>query len=330
MSLFERLSQRDRCFVVAEIGANHNGDLDTALRMITVAAETGADAVKLQSFLADHLTAKDSATYALLKRLEVPRAWYPIVSDAAAKAGLLFFSTATNSVTLQWLVEVDAPMYKIGSPNITHIPLIRETAALGKPIIMSTGMASLQEIDEAVQAVFETGNQKLALLHCVSHYPANPAEVNLRFMTTLKGLYDLPVGFSDHTLGIGIAVAAVALGARIIEKHITLDRGADGADHHYALEPGEFGAMVRAIRDVEQALGTHAWRRSPAEEANRAAYHRTLHAACDIAAGDLIKSEMLAVIRPADGLHPRHLSDVVGRRAAKRIPRDAPITWSDV
>lgn len=317
-------------FIIAEIGSNHNGDLDTALKLINIAGDLGANAVKFQSFLADHLTTRDSDTYALLKRIEMPKAWYPVLKDAAGKRGMVFFSTATNPITLGWMMEVGVEMFKLASPNITHIPLIRHTASLGKPIIMSTGMATFQEIDEAVQAVFDTGNRQLALLHCVSEYPANPEGINLKFIGTLKRMYGLPVGFSDHTLGIGTAVGAVALGAQIIEKHITLSRQTPGPDHHYALEPSEFEGMVKAIRDVEKAVGSPAKQITEKERKLRFEYFRSLHAARDIRAGEEIREEMVAVIRPANGLHSRHLRDVVGRRAACDIPKDSPLTWSHV
>lgn len=330
MDLYAKLCSHERTFIIAEIGSNHNGDLDTALKLIDMAGDLGADAVKFQSFLADHLTTRDSPTYDMLKRIEVPKAWYPVLKEAAARRGMVFFSTATNEITLGWMMEVEVEMFKLASPNITHIPLIRYTANLGKPIIMSTGMATFQEIDEAVQAVFNTGNHQLALLHCVSEYPANSQDINLKFIDTLKRMYDLPVGFSDHTIGVGAAVGAVALGAQIIEKHITLSRQTPGPDHHYAMEPPEFEAMVKGIRDVEQAVGSHVKRLTEGEQRLRLEYFRSLHAARDIKTGEEVREDMIAVIRPANGLHPRHLSDMVGRRAVCDLPKHSPLNWSHV
>jgi N,N'-diacetyllegionaminate synthase len=328
--LFARIADPARCFIVAELGSNHDGDFDTALRLMDIAREAGADAVKFQSFLADHLVTRDSPDYDLLKRLELPRAWYPRLKHEASSRGLVFFSTATNDVTLGWMEEIGVELYKIGSPNLTHLPLIAKTAGFGKPVIMSTGMAGLAEIDEAVRAARNAANEELALLHCVSLYPADPRVLNLRAIETLARCYPYPIGFSDHSLDIGTAIAAVALGARVIEKHLTLDRGRAGPDHHYALEPKPFIAMSRNIRAIDQALGDGRKILSRQETANAARYWRSLHAARDLAAGAVLAPDSIAVVRPNDGLHPRHLGDVVGLRLTRPLAAGAPITWDAV
>ncbi len=327
MTVYEKISDPTRTFVVAEIGSNHNGDFNLALRLMDVAEKAGADAVKFQSFLADHLVRRDHPDYQLLKRVELPREWYARLKDEAAKRGLEFFSTATNEVTLGWMEEIGVELYKIASPNVTHLPLIRETAALGKPVIMSTGMAGMQQIDEAVQAFTSTGNDQLCLLHCVSEYPARPESINLRVIQTLQMMYPYPIGFSDHTLELGTAIAAVALGARVIEKHVTLDRSMKGPDHHYALEPHEFAAMTANIRSVEAALGSGRKAISAAEREQSARYWRSLHAATDLAAGTVIAPEHIAVIRPNDGLHPRHFDEIIGMRVVRPLKAGQPITW---
>ena len=325
--IFQRIADPKRCFVIAEIGSNHDGDFDTALRLMDVARAAEADAVKFQSFLADHLVTRDNPDYALLKRLEVPRDWYPRLKRAAEERGLVFFSTATNDVTLGWMEEVGVELYKIGSPNLTHLPLVATTARFGKPVIVSTGMAGFREIDEAVATFNATGNPELALLHCVSVYPAEPSLLNLRVIETLAAAYPYPVGFSDHSLDIGTAVAAVALGARIIEKHVTLDRARSGPDHHYALEPDPFIAMGRNIRIVEQALGDGK-KIVPAREAENAErFWRSLHAARDLAEGAVLTRDAVAIVRPNDGLHARHFDAVVGRRLVRPVRAGAPITW---
>jgi sialic acid synthase SpsE len=322
------LGDAGRTFVIAEIGSNHDGDFGEALRLMDVAAEAGADAVKFQSFLADHLVSRDSPDYELLRRIELPREWYPRLKEEAAARRLEFFSTATNEITLGWLQECGAELYKIASPNLTHLPLIRTTAAIGKPLIMSTGMASMAQIDEAVQTFLGTGNRQLALLHCVSEYPARPEAVNLRFIQTLSAVYPFPIGFSDHTLGIGTAIAAVALGARIIEKHVTADRTRRGPDHHYALEPNEFVTMTRNIREVEMSLGSPHKVVSPVERDKADQYWRTLHAAAHLPAGTMLTSDHIKIIRPNDGLHARHLGDVVGMRTTRALDAGAAITWT--
>jgi N-acetylneuraminate synthase/N,N'-diacetyllegionaminate synthase len=292
-----------------------------------IAREADADAVKFQSFLADHLVTRDNPDYDLLKRLEVPRAWYPRLKRAAEERGLVFFSTATNDITLGWMEEIGVELYKIGSPNLTHLPLIATTAAFGKPVIVSTGMAGFVEIDEAVRIFTATGNAELALLHCVSVYPAEPSLLNLRAIGTLSAAYPFPIGFSDHSLDIGTAVAAVALGARVIEKHLTLDRTRPGPDHHYALEPKAFIAMGRNIRIVEQALGDGRKIVPPREAENSARYWRSLHAVRDLAAGAVLTRDAVTIVRPNDGLHSRHVDAVTGLSLARPLSAGAPITW---
>lgn len=321
-----RTSQR-KTFLIAEIGSNHDGQFEQALRLMDIAAEAGADAVKFQSFLADHLVLPGTAEHALLKRIEMPRDWYQRLQAEATQRGLIFFSTATNDVTLGWLEECGAAMYKIASPNLTHLPLIRKTAALQKPLVMSTGMATLQQIDEAVQTALATGNDKICLLHCVSEYPAQPASINLRFIESLRALYPFPIGFSDHTLEIGTAVAAVALGAVVVEKHLTLDRSLAGPDHHYALQPEEFIMMARNIRTVEAALGSPFKILTAGEREKSTRYWRSLHCRGDLPAGAVLTAEHVDVVRPNDGLHPRHLDDVLGMVLRHPLRAGQPITW---
>lgn len=316
-----------RTFLIAEIGSNHDGRFDQALRLMDVAVEAGADAVKFQSFLADQLVTKNNPDYNLLKRIELPREWYSRLRMEAEQRDLIFFSTATNDTTLGWLEECGVAMYKIASPNLTHLPLIRKTARFGKPLVISTGMAALQHIDEAVLTVVAEGNERICLLHCVSEYPARPASINLRFIETLRAMYPYPIGFSDHTLDIGTAVAAVALGAVVIEKHLTLDRTLPGPDHHYALEPNEFVTMARSIRTVEAALGSAHKQIGAEERAKSSLYWRSLHCRVDLDAGALLAAEHMEVVRPNDGLHPRHLGDVLGLALRRPLRAGQAITW---
>jgi sialic acid synthase SpsE len=230
-------------------------------------------------------------------------------------------------VTLAWLAEVGAELYKLASPNLTHLPLIREVAALGRPVIVSTGMAGMAEIDEAVTTFTGAGNRELALLHCTSEYPAQPEHLNLRAIPTLASTFPYPIGFSDHSLDGGTAVAAVALGAKVIEKHLTLDRTQPGPDHHYALEPDDFVRMGESIRIVERALGDGRKMPTSSERDKAAAYWRSLHAARDLPAGHVIKQEDVAVVRPNDGLHPRHLDDVLGMALDRPLRVGAPLRW---
>jgi sialic acid synthase SpsE len=327
MSVFEKISRNDRAFVICEIGSNHNGDFDLALRHMDIAQKAGADAVKFQSFLADHLLPRHDPAYEMHKKLELPQSWYPKLQKEATDRGMYFFSTATNEITLRWLDEVGVELFKVASPNLTHLPLIRNVAALGKMVIMSTGMATLEEIDEAVRAYTGSGNSQLALLHCVSQYPADPKNLRLKNIQGLQSVFPYPVGFSDHSLEIGTAIAAVALGARIIEKHMTLDRSMKGPDHHYSLEPADFISMVSNIRQVELALGTTERIIGEQEKKKSENMRRSIHAASDLPAGTVLSKEHISIIRPNNGLHTRHYEAVLGMTLSKPLKAQDPITW---
>lgn len=327
MNVYERIKDATKpVWVVAECGSNHNGDFDTAKALIEAAAEAGADAVKFQSFLADELVRRDSPDYAMLKRLEMPREWYAPLKAHAKALGLTWFSTVSNETTLGWLEEVGCEVYKVGSPTITHLPLIRKAAEIGRPMIISMGMGGEAEARSACSAV---GNERLVFLHCVSEYPAKSGDIqrlyDLNF--TLAGYsYSRPLGYSDHTMGIGTAVGAVALGARVIEKHFTLDRNQDGPDHHFASEPAEFAAMVKAIRECEASL-------TPVTRPTAHPALRTLHAREDLAAGTVLERRHFKVLRPAEageGLAPSRLVETVGRTLSRDVGADEAITSEDV
>ncbi|MDA1001178.1 MAG: N-acetylneuraminate synthase family protein [bacterium] len=317
-------------YVIAEIGANHNGDFDTACKMIREAKRAGADAVKLQSFLADQLVTRDHPEYESLKQTEMPRAWYAPLLEAAREAGITLFSTATNEITLAWMEEDGFPCYKIASGNITHLPLIRKVARLGKPLIVSTGSAGMGEIERAVETIRAEGNDAIMLLHCVSNYPAEPGEINLRFMKTMRRAFGCPVGYSDHTIGTAVPLAAVAAGASAVEKHFTLDKNAEGDDHVLSLEPDELARLIADIRIAEEALGSGVKVIGEKEKKGTLLSRRTLHAARVIPEGTTITEEMLSILRPADGLSPDMLDFVIGRVAKRKIEEQEPITWGDL
>jgi N-acetylneuraminate synthase len=249
------------------------------------------------------------------------------LAEAARAHGLDFFSTPFDPTAVDFLEGLDVPAYKIASFEIVDVPLLQAIARTGKPIIMSTGMASLAEIQEAVDAIRGAGNPQLALLKCTSAYPAPAEEMNLRTIPDLAARFGLPVGLSDHTLGAAAPIAAVALGASIIEKHFTLSRSDPGPDSPFSTEPGEFADMVRAVRTAEQALGRVSYDVSPAEAASRG-FRRSLFAVRDIRAGESFTADNVRSIRPANGLHPRHYLEVLSRRAATDIARGTPLDWS--
>jgi N,N'-diacetyllegionaminate synthase len=328
------------CYVIAEAGANHDRDLPKAKKLIEVAAQAGADAVKFQTYTGSGLYSKYTPPFEYLKdlttespvelldRIALPREWQPDLKSHADALGITWFSSPFDQAAVESLEEVGVAAYKIASFEIVDLELIRKCASTGKPVIISTGMAKLGEIEDALEACEKEGNDAVALLHCVSSYPAPPEHANLRAMETMRKAFGVPVGFSDHTLGYAVAVAAAALGADIIEKHFTLDRSAPGPDHPFALEPDELSAMVEGIRQAQSALGDgHKGGPTPSEAGEMYELaRRSLVAATDIAAGTVIERHMLTAKRPGFGIPPKYIDWVVGRRAKRDIRQDEVIT----
>lgn len=322
------------CFLVAEAGVNHNGSVELARRLVDAAADAGADAVKFQTFVASRLVTAEApkaeyqrqgtepgeSQYEMLRRLELSADAHRVLSGHAAARGILFLSTPFDGESADLLEELGVPAFKIASGELTNVPFLAHVARKGRPMIMSTGMASLEEVDAAVRVIREAGNPALVLLHCVSNYPADPADANLRALATMAGAFSVPVGYSDHTLGTQVALAAVALGACVVEKHLTLDRTLPGPDHRSSLEPAEFGALVSGVRVVERALGDGCKRPAASEAAIAAVARRSLVAAVDIPEGAILTGARIAVRRPGTGLPPGMLAQVVGRRAKRDIP----------
>ena len=331
---------KERVYIIAEMSANHNQDFDQAVRIIESAKEAGADAVKLQTYTPDTITINCDSDYFRIKgtiwegknlyelygEAYTPWEWQPKLKIIANDLGMDLFSTPFDHTAVDFLEKMDVPVYKVASFELVDIPLLRKIAQTGKPIIMSTGMATLAEIDEAVNAISEAGGNQLALLKCNSAYPAPPEEMNLRTIPHLAEAFGLPVGLSDHTLGIAMPVAAVALGACIIEKHFTLSRDIPGPDSAFSLEPDEFKAMVDAIRTAEKALGKIHYGVSEHEAKSRV-FRRSLFVVKDIRAREVFTQENVRSIRPGYGLSPKHVEDVLGRRAAKNIARGTPLAW---
>lgn len=328
-------------YIVAEMSANHNQDFDKAVEILKAARDSGADAIKLQTYTADTLTIdcaneyfriKDTVwdgrtLYELYQEAYTPWEWQPRLKEIANELGLEFFSTPFDETAVDFLEAIDVPVHKVASFETVDFPLLQRIVKTGKPIIMSTGMCTLAEIDEAVTVIRNAGCNQLALLKCTSGYPSPPEEMNLRTISHLVDAFNTPVGLSDHTLGISVAVAAVALGACILEKHLTLSRAAGGADSTFSLEPHEFKAMVEAVRTTEKALG-NVWYGVSPEETKSRKFRRSLFVVQDVKAGEVFTLKNVRSIRPGDGLHTRHLSEVIGRRAARDIERGTPLSWS--
>jgi pseudaminic acid synthase len=339
--MFESFIKGKRTFIVAELSANHGHRLETALKLVQAAKECGADAVKLQTYTADTITLDCSNEYFQIKHGTIwdgttlhklygeaytPWEWHRPIQEAVEREGMIFFSTPFDFSAVDFLESLNVPLYKIASFELVDLPLIRKVALTGKPAIISTGMATLGEIDEAVRTFRDAGGKQLVLLKCTSAYPTPPEEMNLRTIPHLAEAFDTPVGLSDHTLGIAVPVAAVALGACVIEKHLTMDRSEPGPDSAFSLEPAEFKSMVEAVRTAEQALGYVTYEASEKEKASRS-FRRSLFIVQDIKAGDIFTEENVRSIRPGYGLPVKHAVDVLGRRAARDIKRGTPLTW---
>lgn len=315
------------CFVIAEAGVNHNGSLDRAFEMIEVAAEAGADAVKFQTFNPDRLVLRSEAQYEMLVGLRLTDDEHGALMQRCTELGLLFLSTPFDEESADFLNGLGVAAFKLPSGEITNHAFLTHVARFGRPMIVSTGMATLDEVGEAVQTIRAAGNEEFALLHCVSTYPAEPEDANLRAMATMATAFGVPVGYSDHTLGIAVGIGAVALGACIIEKHFTLDTTLPGPDHRASLEPPELTELILGIRAIEAALGDG--RKEPrASEAKTAAIARkSLVAARNIDAGVVITEAHLTAKRPGTGLSPAELQRVIGRAACVFIPEGTLLTW---
>jgi pseudaminic acid synthase len=328
-------------YVVAELSANHRQDFDEAVALVHLAKESGADAVKLQTYTADTITIRsdrecfrigggtlwDGRTlYDLYDEAHTPWEWQPKLKEVANSIGLDLFSSPFDPTAVEFLERMDVPAYKVASPEIVDIPLIQTMARTGKPLIVATGMATLEEIEEAVTAARQAGAKDIILLKCTSAYPAPPEEMNLQTIPDLAKRFGVPVGLSDHSIGIAVPVAAVMLGACMVEKHFTRARALGGPDGAFSLEPQEFRQMVDAIRTTEKAIGTVHYGVSD-QEARSRPFRRSLFVVADVKAGEEFASRNVRSIRPGNGLHTRYLEEVIGRTATRNITRGTPLSW---
>jgi pseudaminic acid synthase len=326
-------------YIIAEMSANHGQQFDRAVQIIKAAKEAGADAVKLQTYTPDTITLNVRNRYFevsgtiwegknlhdLYGEAYTPWDWQPKLKEVANGMGLDLFSTPFDHTAVDFLEAMNVPAHKVASFELNDIPLLEKIASTGKPVIMSTGMGSLDEIKEAVQ-VFTGAGSELALLKCVSAYPALPEEMNLRTIPHLAETFGVPAGLSDHTMGGSVALAAVALGACIIEKHFTLARNDPGPDSSFSMEPQEFTEMVKSIRVVEKALGSVSYELSENQKISRV-YRRSLFVAEDVRAGEIFTAENVRSVRPGHGLHTRYLKDIIGRQACRDIEKGTPMSW---
>lgn len=341
MNVFKLI--KNKTFIIAEAGVNHNGDIRLAKKLVDKAKTSGVDAIKFQTFKTENLVVKkaEMASYQkknigkkksqleMLKKLELTYKDFRELKKYCDKKRIIFLSTPHTEDAIDFLKPL-VPIYKIGAGDLTNLPFLEKIAKKGKPIILSTGMATLNEIREAVETIKKQKNNKLILLHCTTNYPCPSEEVNLRVIQTLKKNFNLPVGYSDHTLGIIVPIMAVAMGAKVLEKHFTLDKNLLGPDHKASLEPEELKEMVEAIRKTEIALGTGVKKSNKSEEKIKKIIRKSIIAKIDIPKRTKITKNMLIIKRPGIGIEPKYLNKVIGKRAKKNIKKDSLIKFQDL
>lgn len=330
----------NECFIIAEAGVNHNGNIDVAKKLVDVAYEAGVDAIKFQTFKAENLVTRNAPKaeyqkqttgsgnqYEMLKKLELSYEDHVLLQKYCKERGIMFISTPFDFESVDLLKKLDIPLYKVGSGDLTNIPLLKYIAKLNKHMIISTGMADLGEVEDAVEAIKETGNDKISLLHCTSNYPTKYDDVNLNAMITLKNAFKLPIGYSDHTVGIEVPIAAVAMGAKIIEKHFTLDKSMEGPDHKASLNPEELKQMVISIRNIEKAFGNGIKRCNESEKNTKKVARKSIVAGVNIRKGETISYSNITIKRPGIGISPKFMNEIIGKIAISDINIDDFITF---
>ena len=329
-------------FIIAEAGVNHNGDVELAKKLIDAAKDASADAVKFQTFKTEEIVtsqsrkaiyqhrAKEKTQYEMLKNLELSFDEFRELKKYCDNNGIEFSSTPYDIKSVEFLNEIGVNRFKVASADLINKPLIEAMAKTKKQIILSTGMATLGEIEKTISLINAFGNTDICLLHCTTSYPTSYEQVNMNVLDTLKKAFGLPVGYSDHTLGIEISVMAVSLGAKVIEKHFTLDRTMEGPDHFASLEPVELKKMVEAIRNVEKAFGSGRKEITDEEKKNIFFMRRSIHASKDMKPGEIIKEDNIKITRPFDGIEPWFLNNILGKKIKVKLKKDEPIKWEDL
>ena len=341
---FQLGNDSNRTFIIAELSANHNQDFDVAVKTIKAIKDAGADCIKIQTYTPDTITLRSDAKwfkiekgtiwdgktlYDLYAEAYTPWEWQPRLQEVANDLGLIFFSSPFDFSSVDFLEKLNVPAYKIASFEITDIPLIEYVASKKKPVIISTGIANLADIELAVNACKKTGNDQIALLKCTSSYPAPYGEINLRTMVNLRDTFGTVIGLSDHTMGGEIPVAAVAMGARIVEKHFILDRSIGGPDSNFSMEPEEFRMMVQSIRNTEKALGKITYELSESTVRSRE-FSRSIFVSAKIEAGTVFSQQNIRSVRPGNGLHPRFMNEILGKKALRPVEAGTPLSWDMV
>lgn len=326
------IGEGESCFIITEAGSNHDGELETAKRLVKAAKDAGADAIKFQTFKAEKFASPQYAKemYKTLEKHELKTEWHAEIKKYADELGIIFLSTPFDEGSVDLLDEIGVPAFKVASGDLTHLPLLEHIAGKGKPMIVSTGGANLGEVEEAINTIKNRQNNRIVLTHCVSNYPTKVEDANIRAMITLRDAFHLPVGYSDHSLGSLVSLAAVALGACIIEKHFTFDRSLPGPDHPFAMEPDELKEMIIQIRNTEKALGSPIKKRTKSEDGVYKRARRSIFARRNIPKGTKITQDMVAILRPSVGVQPKFLDKVIGRKSKVDIKARASITWNEI
>ena len=334
----------NRCFIIAELSANHGGKLETALETVRAAKRAGADAIKIQTYTADTITLNSNKDcfkinqgtywdgqflYDLYKTASLPWKWHAEIFKVAKEEGLVCFSSPFDFTAIDFLEELETPIYKIASFEITDIPLIEYAASKGKPMIISTGIAEIKDIELAIETCKKAGNNDITILKCTSAYPADPIDANLLTIPDIKSRFGVKAGLSDHTMGIEGPVVAVALGATVIEKHFILDKSIGGPDAHFSLDEKEFTEMVKAVRTAEKMIGKADYKMTEKKKKSRQ-FSRSLFIVKDVKSGEVITKENVRSIRPGFGLHPKYLSEIVGKKFNQDIDKGTPISLNDI
>ena len=337
----DTVGKNNQVYIIAEIGSNHNNNIEEAYKLIDIAKSSGCNAVKFQTYKAEGLYSKytprisemngrskeNETPFELIKRIEMDWEWHKTLFEYCNKKNITFISTPFDEDAVDVLESVNVPVYKVASYELTHLPLLRKIAKTGKPMILSTGNSNLQDIETALDTVYSEGNRNIIILHCVSQYPANYEDINLKAIKTLEYAFDQAIGFSDHTLDSVSAIGAVCFGAVLIEKHITLDKTHKGPDHPFSLEPDELVRFVKNIRAIESAIGTSIKKVNNSEQENHRLARRSIHAKVDIKKDTVITEDMICIKRPALGIKPIFQDIVLGRKAKSDIKEDEWITW---
>ena len=324
------IGEGNPAFIVAEAGINHNGDLKIAKKLIQKAKDSGADAIKFQTFRAEDLTSRKSKFFKIFKRIELDFSDYLELYDFAKSKNIIFFSTPFSDEAVDLLKKIKIPAFKIASGDLTDIPLIKYVAKTKKPIILSTGMANINEISSAIKAIKNCNNNKIILMHSVSSYPTPISDVNLHAITTLKEKYPYPIGFSDNGGDLLVPVISIAVGAKIVEKHFTVDKKLPGPDHKFSTNPKQFQQLVTNIRNTEKMLGDGIKKCKPSELINRVEARRSVTSLKMISKNCKIQRHMIGVKRPAKGIEPKYYHKVIGKIARRDIKIDDPVNWNDL